>query len=63
MKGTLRLTALGTGVPRVSRSQFCTSYLVQLGDAPKRSFLFDIGDVRWPLVDCWLTALTLTLTV
>jgi ribonuclease BN (tRNA processing enzyme) len=40
----MRLTALGTGVPRVMRSQYATSYLLQLGDG--QSFLFDIGDVR-----------------
>jgi hypothetical protein len=41
--GRMRLTALGTGVPRAMRRQYCTSYLLQLGDG--RSFLFDIGDV------------------
>ncbi|KAI8470327.1 MAG: beta-lactamase-like protein [Monoraphidium minutum] len=38
----LRLTALGTGVPRVTRSQYTTSYLLELGSG--QSFLFDIGD-------------------
>jgi ribonuclease BN (tRNA processing enzyme) len=41
--GCMRLTALGTGVPRVTRSQYSTSYLLQLGSG--QMFLFDIGDV------------------
>ena len=40
---SMRLTALGTGVPRVMRSQFTTSYYLELGNGQK--FLFDIGDV------------------
>ncbi|GBF90735.1 hypothetical protein Rsub_03036 [Raphidocelis subcapitata] len=40
--GRLRITALGTGVPRVMRSQATASFLVQLDDGG--AFLFDIGD-------------------
>jgi len=49
----MRLVALGTGVPRVTRSQYGSSYLLQLGNG--RSFLFDIGDVS---SDCirWMVA-------
>ena len=39
---TLRVVALGSGPPSVSRSQFATSYLLQLGSNQK-NLLFDCG--------------------
>ena len=39
--GTLRIIALGTGTPTVTRRQVATSYLLQLGG--RRNILFDAG--------------------
>ena len=39
---TLRIIALGTGVPNISKSQAATSYLLQLG-CNERNILFDVG--------------------
>ena len=39
---TLRIIALGTGVPNISKGQAATSYLLQLG-SNERNILFDVG--------------------
>ena len=39
---TLRIIALGTGVPSIFKSQAATSYLLQLG-SNERNILFDVG--------------------